>query len=94
LVVEEIPEEHTVRAHIKGLRQKLKAAGAPADLIETIYGLGYRLKPEQQEAEQEAGKHLPLASRLAPNLKQQTMAEVASVWERHKEKFSNRISVS
>ncbi len=91
---EEIPEEHTVRAHIKGLRQKLKAAGAPADLIETIYGLGYRLKPEQQEAGQgKQGKHLPLASHLAPNLKQQTMAEVASVWERHKEKFSNRISV-
>ncbi|AFZ42857.1 two component transcriptional regulator, winged helix family [Halothece sp. PCC 7418] len=38
------PEEDTVRAHIKGLRQKLKAAGAPPDLIETVYGLGYRLK--------------------------------------------------
>lgn len=38
------PEEDTVRAHIKGLRQKLKSAGAPPDLIETVYGLGYRLK--------------------------------------------------
>ncbi|NBD32068.1 MAG: response regulator [Cyanobacteria bacterium] len=38
------PEEDTVRAHIKGLRQKLKLAGAPSDLIETVYGLGYRLK--------------------------------------------------
>lgn len=43
---EEPPAEETVRAHIKGLRQKLKAAGAPADLIETVYGLGYRLKPQ------------------------------------------------
>lgn len=41
---EELPEEDTVRAHIKGLRQKLKAAGAPTDFIETVYGLGYRLK--------------------------------------------------
>lgn len=41
---EEVPEEETVRAHIKGLRNKLKSAGAPADLIETVYGLGYRLK--------------------------------------------------
>lgn len=41
---EEPPEEDTVKAHIKGLRQKLKAVGAPATLIETIYGLGYRLK--------------------------------------------------
>ncbi len=43
---EEPPAEETVRAHIKGLRQKLKTAGAPADLIETVYGLGYRLKPQ------------------------------------------------
>lgn len=43
---EEPPSEETVRAHIKGLRQKLKMAGAPADLIETVYGLGYRLKPQ------------------------------------------------
>jgi DNA-binding response OmpR family regulator len=39
---EDIPEEDTIKAHIKGLRRKLKAAGAE-DLIQTIYGLGYRL---------------------------------------------------
>lgn len=38
------PSEETVRSHIKGLRMKMRAAGAPADLIETVYGLGYRLK--------------------------------------------------
>ncbi|HEY9622068.1 MAG TPA: response regulator transcription factor [Crinalium sp.] len=41
---EEPPTEETVRSHIKGLRQKLRLAGAPADLIETVHGLGYRLK--------------------------------------------------
>ncbi|MGK7918735.1 MAG: response regulator transcription factor [Trichodesmium sp.] len=40
----ETPTEDTVRAHIKGLRHKLKSVGAPTDLIETVYGLGYRLK--------------------------------------------------
>jgi two-component system OmpR family response regulator len=40
------PEEETVKAHIKGLRQKLKLVGAPVDFIETVYGLGYRLKPK------------------------------------------------
>lgn len=39
------PEESTIKAHVRSLRQKLKAVGAPADLIETVYGLGYRLKP-------------------------------------------------
>lgn len=41
---EELPEEDTVKAHIRGIRQKLLAAGATADLIETVYGIGYRLK--------------------------------------------------
>lgn len=40
----ELPEEEAVKTHIKGIRQKLKALGAPADLIETVYGIGYRLK--------------------------------------------------
>lgn len=38
------PSEETVKSHIKSLRQKLKLAGAPDDLIETVHGLGYRLK--------------------------------------------------
>ncbi|MGL5923166.1 response regulator [Chroococcidiopsis sp.] len=42
---EDIPSEEAVRTHIKGLRQKLKAAGANSDLLETVYGIGYRLKP-------------------------------------------------
>ncbi|NJR50768.1 MAG: response regulator transcription factor [Leptolyngbyaceae cyanobacterium CSU_1_3] len=42
---EDSPSEDTIRTHIKGLRHKLKAAGAAADFIETVYGIGYRLKP-------------------------------------------------
>ncbi|MBD2742409.1 response regulator transcription factor [Coleofasciculus sp. FACHB-1120] len=41
---EETPQEETVKAHIKHLRWKLQASGAPVDLIETVYGVGYRLK--------------------------------------------------
>lgn len=43
--LEEPPGDETVRAHIKSLRQKLRAVGAPDDLIETVHGVGYRLKP-------------------------------------------------
>jgi two-component system, OmpR family, response regulator len=39
------PQEEAVKFHIKELRKKLKLAGAPANLIETVYGVGYRLKP-------------------------------------------------
>ena len=49
---EEPPSENTVRAHIKSLRQKLKKAGAASDLLETVYGLGYRLKPREGKVAQ------------------------------------------
>lgn len=39
---EESPESNVIKAHIKGLRRKLKDAGAP-DPIETVFGFGYRL---------------------------------------------------
>jgi DNA-binding response OmpR family regulator len=41
--LESPPEEHTVKVHIRGLRQKLKAAGAAEHFIETVHSLGYRL---------------------------------------------------
>jgi DNA-binding response OmpR family regulator len=45
--LESPPEEHTVKVHIRGLRQKLKATGAPDNFIETVHSLGYRLhQPE------------------------------------------------
>jgi two-component system, OmpR family, response regulator len=42
--LDDIPDEDAVKAHIKRLRHKLKKAGAFDDFIETVYGLGYRLK--------------------------------------------------
>ncbi len=44
---DEAPSEEAIRTHIKGLRQKLRRAGATADCVETVYGIGYRLKPLQ-----------------------------------------------
>lgn len=40
------PEEDTVKVHIRSLRQKLKAVGAPEDFIETVHSIGYRLNKE------------------------------------------------
>ncbi|MEO1387098.1 MAG: response regulator [Cyanobacteria bacterium J06634_6] len=60
---EEFPSEATVRSHIRGLRQKLKRVGASADVIETVYGLGYRLKApangnlQPGEREQDSSSH-------------------------------------
>jgi DNA-binding response OmpR family regulator len=45
----EYPAEATVRSHLRYLRQKLKLAGLPEDLIETVQGRGYCLKSLSQE---------------------------------------------
>jgi DNA-binding response OmpR family regulator len=42
---DEAPSEEAIRTHIKGIRQKLRRAGASTDCVETVYGIGYRLKP-------------------------------------------------
>jgi diguanylate cyclase (GGDEF)-like protein len=51
------PQEESVKAHIKGLRQKLKAVGA-VDWIENVYGIGYRLKESVGEQTDQATESL------------------------------------
>ena len=46
---EDPPGEEAVRTHIKGLRQKFKTAGLDKDTIKTVYGIGYRLKSEEDQ---------------------------------------------
>lgn len=41
---EDPPSEEAVKVHIKDLRKKLRKAGAAPNFIETVYGVGYRLK--------------------------------------------------
>ncbi|MGD1950462.1 MAG: response regulator transcription factor [Leptolyngbyaceae cyanobacterium] len=40
------PGKDVVKTHLKSIRQKLKKAGAPADIIENVYGVGYRMNPK------------------------------------------------
>lgn len=42
---DEAPCGDSLKSHVKNLRAKLVAAGAPPDLIETVYGVGFRLQP-------------------------------------------------
>jgi DNA-binding response OmpR family regulator/HPt (histidine-containing phosphotransfer) domain-containing protein len=44
---DDFPAEATVRSHLRRLRSKLQAVGAPADFIGTIHGRGYYLTSAQ-----------------------------------------------
>ncbi len=79
---QDMPGEEAVRTHIKGLRQKLRAAGA-ADLIETVYGIGYRLKPLE-----EARERSTLESNQATML-----VKIAAVWQHFQGQVSQQVSV-
>ncbi|MGB5963394.1 MAG: response regulator [Coleofasciculaceae cyanobacterium] len=84
---EESPSANTVRAHIKSLRQKLKKVGAAADLIETVYGLGYRLKfLEQGKSQTEKLAVLPEKAQM------EILPELTALWERFKGKYRDRIT--
>ncbi len=111
---EEPPSENTVRAHIKSLRQKLKKAGAAADLIETVYGLGYRLKSDYKLQSTKDKESLPSPNSTPPHqeedrgaapipnskttteasqTQEQILPEMTGIWERFKEKYSDRLKV-
>ncbi|MBW4426376.1 MAG: response regulator [Nostoc desertorum CM1-VF14] len=99
---EDTPQEEAVRTHIKGLRQKLKAVGAPSDLVETVYGIGYRLK-QLEEGEQrskgaeEQGSRGELDRAKSPvtNLKSQHQAliAVAEIWQRFQGRVDEQVKV-
>jgi len=74
---EDTPGEETVRTHIKRLRRRLKAVGAE-DMIETIYGMGYRLRAPETES----------ASRS-----EQARVAAAEAWERLKGATLERLAV-
>lgn len=41
---DQISGEETIKTHLSNLRRKIKAVGSYEDLIETVYGMGYRLR--------------------------------------------------
>jgi diguanylate cyclase (GGDEF)-like protein len=80
---EDAPGEEAVRTHVKCIRQKLKAAGAPADVIETVYGIGYRLKPDRTPRKS--------SSSAAASPRQQTLLALESVWKRFQPRIAEQI---
>ncbi|MBD2464776.1 response regulator [Oscillatoria sp. FACHB-1407] len=42
---DDAPSDRAIVTHVKDVRKKLKAGGLTDEMIETVYGMGYRLKP-------------------------------------------------
>ncbi|PZV16334.1 MAG: multi-component transcriptional regulator [Leptolyngbya sp.] len=82
--LDESPTESAISSHVKAIRQKLKAAGASQDLIETIYGFGYRLRSLKTLT----STPLEAAPKVATETATVLMLEL---WERFKDSFEEQI---
>lgn len=82
----ESPGEETVTTHVKGLRHKLTAAGAPKDLIEAIYGLGYRLNPRLQQSPKQPESAAQLTDKVG-----ETHKQMESLWTKFRDTFTAQI---
>ena len=91
---EEAPSENAVRAHIKGLRRKLKQADV-GDPVETVYGLGYRLREApfsaEEAAAEEAQPDVAPPSGLAASEPFQQQLE--RVWQRARKTYLEQVTV-
>ena len=101
------PGEETVTSHIKGLRRKLKRAGLTENPIETVYGIGYRLKtsksqPAKQSTPKIAGElgkspdaeHTISESQPKASIlerEQQAVEAAIEIWQRVKVQLDSRI---
>lgn len=94
------PSEGAVTNLIKDLRQKLKAAGIAIDLLETVYGLGYRLKPPPQPVDSDrqpqpagnrkAGRQKDAAKDLTKD-PAKDLTSIEKVLERYQTTFAARV---
>ncbi|MBE9207713.1 response regulator [Nostoc sp. LEGE 06077] len=82
--IDATPSEGAVTNLIKDLRQKLKTVGMSTELLETVYGLGYRLKTPPQ---------IPQSAHSQKKDKLAAIASINKAIERHKDTFSQRVSL-
>ena len=77
------PLEESVKAHIKGLRKKLKKAGV-VNWIENVYGIGYRLNPKVSESEHKTSNS---------SVEQEFNQKIEQMWLKHQTKMLERMKI-
>lgn len=86
----EYPAEATVRSHLRRLRCKLKRSGFPDDLILTVRGQGYCLKPLPQPQDTDESEALIPDQQLDKNSRH--LAALTSIWEKYQPKREQQLA--
>lgn len=88
---EALPGEDTIRAHIKRLRRKLKVHGID-EMIETVYGIGYRLKPTlHSETTELFDSTSPQTVSTPAAVSENQSTVINAAWERFQGKIQQRL---
>ena len=94
------PLEDSVKAHIKGLRRKLKQVGA-ADWIENVYGIGYRFTPQLDAVTHSETASVmnpsqidlsPAASAHSADVEPTFQASMAGLWDKYQGLMTQRVN--
>ncbi len=83
------PQEESVKSHIKGLRQKLKAVGI-VDWIENVYGLGYRFTPKDLIS---GGNGGVIEEKNNENLEEKFNQGIDKLWHKYRGLMVQRLEV-
>ena len=87
------PLEESVKAHIKGLRKKLKKAGV-VNWIENVYGIGYRLNPQVAPAQEASNdKSLDNIAATSSSIEQEFNQKMEQMWLQYQNKMAERLQV-
>ncbi|MDB9514249.1 response regulator [Kamptonema animale CS-326] len=90
--LEDAPTDRAIITHIKDVRKKLKAGGLTEEIIETVYGMGYRLKSQPKSVPSNATKPENDSTKehqSGSGTKQNT----DKIFERFREVFNQQIAI-
>lgn len=92
----EYPAIATIRSHLRRLRQKLKQASFPDDLIVTVRGQGYCLKPAPKVSEAGNDKSQLALTKSSiftdrANQSSQHLTALTSIWKKYKSKREQQL---
>ena len=87
------PLEESVKAHIKGLRKKLKKAGV-IDWIENVYGIGYRLNPQDSSSlKTTQDNEVNNTQAASSSIEREFNQKMEQMWLQYQDKMAERLKV-
>ncbi len=87
---DDAPTTGAIRTHIKGLRQKTRAVGL-AEVIDTVYGLGYRLCPAIAVVVDDSKLKKPPAKKTAAASNAAAPVDLSALWQPVKSTYLQRV---